>query len=131
MTLSNRIKRLRQAHKMSQVELAERLNTTKQTIYKYENGIVTNIPSDKIELMAKIFNVSPAYLMGWDTEDDVLSMPQISELSNRKKTVLNAMDSDENIEIAITTLANAELTPEQNAAVAAMIKAYISTVKDE
>ena len=34
-------------------------------MYKYENGIVTNIPMDKIETMAKLFSVTPAYLMGW------------------------------------------------------------------
>ena len=46
------------------------LGTSKQNIYKYENGIVTNIPSDKIELMAQIFNVSPCYIMGWDQSTD-------------------------------------------------------------
>lgn len=53
---------------MSQDELAQKLSTTKQTIYKYEMGIVTNIPSDKIEKMALIFHISPAYIMGWTDE---------------------------------------------------------------
>ena len=51
---------------MTQTELAELLQTTKQNIFKYENGIVTNIPSDKIEKMAEIFGVEPAVLMGWE-----------------------------------------------------------------
>ena len=29
-------------------------------------GIITNIPSDKIEVLAEIYNTTPAYLMGWD-----------------------------------------------------------------
>lgn len=66
MTISNKIKRLRKEAKISQVDLAEKLGTTKQTIYKYENGLITNIPSDKIEIMARLFGTTPAYLMGWD-----------------------------------------------------------------
>lgn len=60
------IKDLRKRAGFSQEELANMLNTTKQTIYKYETGIVTNIPSDKIEEMSRIFSVSPAVIMGWD-----------------------------------------------------------------
>lgn len=54
---------------MQQTELAERINVKKQTLYKYENDIVTNIPSDKIETIARTFNVTPAYLMGWEDEN--------------------------------------------------------------
>lgn len=70
MTIGERIKSLRESKKITQTELAEKLGTTKQNIYKYENGIITNIPSDKIELIAKCFNVSPGYIMGWEEEND-------------------------------------------------------------
>lgn len=53
----------------SRTEIADKVNISKQTLYKYENGIVTNIPSDKIESFAKLFNVTPAYLMGWEEND--------------------------------------------------------------
>lgn len=66
-TRGEAIKDLRKKAGLSQEELAKKLNTTKQTIYKYESGIVTNIPSDKIEAMSRIFGVSPAVIMGWDT----------------------------------------------------------------
>lgn len=66
MNIGERIKSLRDQKNVTQTELAEMIGTTKQNIYKYENGIITNIPSDKIELMAQYFNVSPAYIMGWD-----------------------------------------------------------------
>ena len=68
MTKGDRIKRLRTDRNMTQPELAGLIGTTKQTIYKYENGTVTNIPSDKIEAMAQIFNVSPSYILGWPEE---------------------------------------------------------------
>lgn len=65
MTVGERLKELREKLGISQVDFATKINVSKQTLYKYENNIITNIPSDKIEAAAKIGNVSPAYLMGW------------------------------------------------------------------
>ena len=69
MTVGERIKELRTQLGLSQVEFAEKINVSKQTLYKYENNIITNIPSDKIEAAAKVGQVSPSYLMGWDEND--------------------------------------------------------------
>ena len=66
MTTGERIKLHREKANLTQDELAKQLNTTKQTVYKYENNVVTNIPSDKIEKMAELFGVNPGYLMGWE-----------------------------------------------------------------
>lgn len=70
MAKGDRIKFLRERYKLTQDEMAEKIGTTKQTIYKYEMGLITNIPSDKIEAMARLFDVSPSYLMGWEDEKD-------------------------------------------------------------
>lgn len=68
MTVGERIKHYREKNDLTQDELASRINTTKQTIYKYENNIITNIPSDKIEKISAIFKISPVTLMGWENE---------------------------------------------------------------
>lgn len=65
-TVGDRIKEQRELIKMSQVELAEKMGVSKQTLYKYENNVVTNIPSDKIQIVAQILDISPSYLMGWE-----------------------------------------------------------------
>lgn len=65
MTVGERIKEIREKIGMSQVDFADKINVSKQTLYKYENNLITNIPSDKIEAAAKMGGVSPAYLMGW------------------------------------------------------------------
>lgn len=70
MTVGERIKKIRQQNAISQTELANACKISKQTLYKYENNIITNIPSDKIEAIAHICKVSPAYIMGWVTEKD-------------------------------------------------------------
>ena len=66
MTVGERIKFIREKLDISQVDFANKIHVSKQTLYKYENNIITNIPSDKIEAIAVISNVSPAYIMGWD-----------------------------------------------------------------
>lgn len=70
MTVGDRIKQRRKEIGMSQTELAEKVGSTKQNIYKYENGIITNIPSDKIEMIAAVLSTSPGVLMGWDDAAD-------------------------------------------------------------
>lgn len=73
MTVGERIKELRTALGLSQVDFADKINVSKQTLYKYENNIITNIPSDKIEAAARLGNVSPAYLMGWSKKQTILN----------------------------------------------------------
>jgi transcriptional regulator with XRE-family HTH domain len=60
-------------------EVAKCCNTTKQTIFKYENEIVTNIPYDKIVLLSNTLDVSPSYLFGWDEKKDSPSELQLTE----------------------------------------------------
>lgn len=60
-----RLKLLREKMGFSQTDFAILIGESKQTLYKYENNIITNVPSDKIEVMAEILGCSPAYLMGW------------------------------------------------------------------
>ncbi|MDD3140220.1 MAG: helix-turn-helix domain-containing protein [Lachnospiraceae bacterium] len=69
MTIGNRIKRVRELANFTQVDLAAEINVSKQTLYKYENDLITNIPSDKIELIAEKCNATPEYLMGWNKNE--------------------------------------------------------------
>lgn len=81
MTVGERMKKLRESLGISQVDFAAKLNVSKQTLYKYENNIITNIPSDKVEAAASIGNISPAFLMGWDSSSGS------NHLENSKKKV--------------------------------------------
>ena len=51
---------------ITQTALADMIGESKQTIYKYESGVVSNIPSDKIEAIANALDVSPAWICGWE-----------------------------------------------------------------
>lgn len=65
MAIGEKIRERRIHIGLGQTELADKVGISKQTLYKYENGIVTNIPSDKVEAIARALNTTPAYLMGW------------------------------------------------------------------
>lgn len=67
MSIGKRIKRLRESLKLTQEDVADKVGVAIQTIYKYENEIVTNIPLDKLEKIASVLNTSPSYLMGWES----------------------------------------------------------------
>ena len=71
MLVAERIKQLRKEANLTQEELANQLGLKKVSIQKYENGGVTNIKSQTLEKLGEIFNVSPAYLMGWDRFDNI------------------------------------------------------------
>jgi len=65
MAIGDRIKLARNAKDLTLEELSEKLNLSRQTLSRYETGVIQNIPSDNIELIAKTLDVEPAYLMGW------------------------------------------------------------------
>lgn len=79
MSVGQRIKLAREKRNMTLDEVAKRCETTKQTIFKYENEIVTNIPYDKIVLLSKALDVTPSYLFGWDEKKNSPSEPQLTE----------------------------------------------------
>ena len=65
-TAGERIRHLREELGISQKDLAEAIGTQSQNLYKYEQNIIENIPSDKVEALADALRVSPSYIMGWD-----------------------------------------------------------------
>ena len=109
MTVGERIKLARETKNLSQTDLANACKISKQTLYKYENNIITNIPSDKIEAIANYLSISPAYLMGWDESNiDNKSKNSISTfiLNDHEKQVILAYRSKPDMQNAVDTLLN-------------------------
>jgi transcriptional regulator with XRE-family HTH domain len=76
MTIGERIREARTALGLTQHDLAKWIGVTKQTIFKYETGVITNIPLDKLELMAQYLRIDPVQLAGWaegENEDNLTS----------------------------------------------------------
>lgn len=100
MNIGERIRGLREKQEMTQTELAEKIGSTKQTVYKYENGVVTNIPYDKLILLAKALGTTPSSLMGWEKESD-----------KSKLSVRDERDIKNDLESLKEKLSNKELGP--------------------
>ena len=77
--IGEKIRALRKAKRMTLEELAAAIGTSKQNVHRYERGMISNIPSDKIVAIAKALGTSPAALMGWGGDTD--SFPEVSGVS--------------------------------------------------
>lgn len=80
MPIGEKIKQLREEHSMTQSDVAKNIGVAIQTIFKYERNIVTNIPLETVEKLATLFGVSPAYLMGWEDEDEFRKNDNIADI---------------------------------------------------
>lgn len=88
MTLGDKIRAAREAAGLTQEELGKKCGTTKQTIYKYEIGKITNIPLDRLEKIADIVGVTTTSLLGWQSEEhpftplpsNILPMPEMRKI---------------------------------------------------
>lgn len=92
MSKGERIKLLREKINISQTEMAEKIGVSKQTLYKYENDIITNVPSDKIEAIARITGSTPAFIMGWDE-----TIPQLDDLEQKILEAYRALPDSKKI----------------------------------
>jgi transcriptional regulator with XRE-family HTH domain len=66
MTVGTRIKTKRKECNMTLEDVAVRIGVSRQTMSRYETGVIKNIPSAKIGALAKVLNTAPAWLMGWE-----------------------------------------------------------------
>ena len=97
MTIGDRIRFLREQYKMTLEEVASYIGVGRSTVYRYETGEVTNIPSDKIEGIARLFSVSPAYLMGWteDSSKEHIFAPAIAPTSEDFRRIIMFMTPED------------------------------------
>jgi transcriptional regulator with XRE-family HTH domain len=86
MSIGTKIRELREARNMSLEDVAKLCGTTRQTIYKYENEIVTNIPYDKIILLATALNTTPSQLFDW--KEDKKRSPHEPTLTEGEEVML-------------------------------------------
>ncbi|MBE6532804.1 MAG: helix-turn-helix domain-containing protein [Ruminococcaceae bacterium] len=64
--IPNKLKEMRKAKGLTLESLAEMVGTSRQTIHRYENGIISNIPPEKVVLLAEALDTTPSSLMGWE-----------------------------------------------------------------
>lgn len=110
-TIAKRLKEKREEKGYTLEEAAKYINVSKVTLHRYENLTILNIPSDKIEILARLYETTPKYIMGWDDEkntDEIKivarnekMISKFDKLSEKKKKIVeNLINSyfDEDME---------------------------------
>lgn len=67
--IGDRIKEARLALGYSAEQVAAFLGVSPATVYRYENGDISKLPSKHVKPLADFLCVSPSYLMGWSDEN--------------------------------------------------------------
>lgn len=82
--MNNKIKELRKKKKLTQEELAQKINVTKLTISRWERG--ERLPkSDKAQELADFFNVSIGELLGFGTVEEEIEKSKKAMIPQWKK----------------------------------------------
>lgn len=97
--IGENIKKRREELGISQVDLAELIGESKQTIWKYESGTVTNIPLCKVELIANVLHCLPQDIAGWNnstkTQKNVLKSTNLPDNLQRLADIWDRISEDE------------------------------------
>lgn len=83
-TNGERLKKRRLELNLTLEEVGNIVGVAKSTVRKWETGAIENMKSDKISLLAKALQVSPAFIMGLENTEPNISKEQqlINTISN-------------------------------------------------
>lgn len=88
MTMGERIKHRREELGLSQDEVATRCGyKSRSSINKIEK--TRHLPIDKVEIIAKVLEVSPAYIMGWYEDEESTDTPVQSDLTPNEQLIID------------------------------------------
>ncbi len=120
-TVGERIKKLRKKQGISADDLAKRINKSRATIYRYENGEIENAPYTILEPLAIALDTTPGYLLGLKEEIyDIF----VNEKLNVSDVKLNRNYITSDIELEIIEMYR-KLSDEQRKAIYNMLLSMV------
>lgn len=117
MNIGDRIRLRRNQLDKTLEDVGKIVGVTRATIQRYENGNIQNIPSDKIELLAKALKTTPAFLMGWEDDETIKQNVQERKIiesfnklndKGKEKAIAYTQDLVDSGKYAIESLPNVE-----------------------
>lgn len=75
MKIGERIKEIRKQRGMSVEEVAEKLDVSVSTLYRYENSSISKVPIDVIDRLCSVFGITTSELMGNAVETEGEELP--------------------------------------------------------
>lgn len=91
---AKRLYELRTKSGYTMEKLAEMVGVSKGTISKWENGSIKNMRRDKVLILAKIFNVSPTYILGYNEHSRELDQ---ADRINRFSSLYSQLQESEKV----------------------------------
>lgn len=121
MSIGSRIKQRRRELKISAEMLAEKIGVSPATIYRYENGSIMNMGTDKVDAIAEALSIEPKYLMGWEDmpkpveknvpvsdydtyKIGVINTGNVSEMRNKLHELVDQFEDDDILRMVDITL---------------------------
>ena len=93
-TIAKRIKEIREARKMSQAELAKKINVSSVAVWQYENQENKTPSLKKLKKISEVLNISGDYLMGCEQKtsnaEEVLHR-NLKKLSPKSMEMIQSM----------------------------------------
>lgn len=88
-SMAQKIKDLRQQRGMTLEEVATIVGVGKSTVRKWETGMIANMKRDKIAKLAQALGTTPAYLMGWEeNQEENANSPDHIQLTEGEEMLL-------------------------------------------
>ncbi len=87
-SMATKIRTLRHEKGLTLEQVAEVVGVGKSTVRKWETGMIANMRRDKIADLAKALGTTPAYLMGWEEQEENELPPSEPELTEGERELL-------------------------------------------
>jgi transcriptional regulator with XRE-family HTH domain len=98
MTTGDRISLRRKQLGISADKLAEKLNVSRSTVFRYENGDIEKVPAEVIKALSTALRTSPAYLLGF-TDDPEYEEIKKAPTNFEMLSLINKLTEEERIEL--------------------------------
>lgn len=85
MNIGERMKERRKQLKITADQVAEKIGVSRSNVYRYEKGDIEKLPIEVLEPLSEILRTTPQYLMGWETNEDILTVYNELEKPRKKK----------------------------------------------
>lgn len=99
MEFGKNLKKIRKRKKLKQSEVGKLIGVTRQTVQKYESGVISNVPLDKIEKLATALNCNTSDLLFGTNEMLSNTETDFSEEGTKKLKSLMKKDTISSLEL--------------------------------
>lgn len=88
MEMGQKIYNLRTQKGLTLEDLGNMVGVGKSTVRKWENGMIANMKRDKILKVSEALGTTPAYLMGWEEEEKIISLDNVYQIELKRFPML-------------------------------------------